>query len=273
MLQVKSLSVDISGSDGRRTRVVDDISFELGQGETLGVVGESGSGKTMLALSIIGLLPAVAQASGEIVLSTENLLTLSERQMCAIRGRRIGMIFQEPMTALNPAQRVGIQIAEGMIVHEGLTRTQARVRAIELLERVRVPLARQRIDAFPHELSGGQRQRVGIAIALAMKPELLIADEPTTALDVTVQKEILDIFDELVAELRMALIFISHDIGVIGRIADRTLVMLNGKQMEQGPTAGVLRRPSADYTRTLLAAMPRRTRGHLDAGTLREQQP
>ncbi len=273
MLQVKSLSVDISGSDGRLTRVVDNVSFELAQGTTLGVVGESGSGKTMLALSIIGLLPGAARATGEIMLGAENLLTLSEREMCAVRGRRIGMIFQEPMTALNPAQRVGTQIAEGMIVHDGLTRTEARTKAIELLERVHVPQARQRVDAFPHELSGGQRQRVGIAIALALRPELLIADEPTTALDVTVQKEILDIFDELVADLGMALIFISHDIGVIGRIADRTLVMLNGKEMEQGPTAQVLRRPSADYTRTLLASMPRRARGHLDAGTLSGKQP
>jgi peptide/nickel transport system ATP-binding protein len=273
MLKVNSLSVDISGSDGRRARVVDNVSFELAQGETLGVVGESGSGKTMLALAVIGLLPAVARASGEVLLGDENLLALSEPEMCSVRGRRIGMIFQEPMTSLNPAQRVGTQIAEGLIIHGGLTRAQARERAIELLDRVHVPNARARVDAFPHELSGGQRQRVGIARALAMKPELLIADEPTTALDVTVQKEILDIFDELVSDFGMSLIFISHDIGVIGRIADRTLVMLNGKQMEQGPTVEVLRRPEADYTRQLLAAMPRRTRGHLDAGSLREGRP
>jgi peptide/nickel transport system ATP-binding protein len=272
MLTVKNLCVDITGSDDRRVRVVDGISFTLGKGETLGVVGESGSGKSMLALSIMGLLPAVAHASGEILLQAENLLTLSEPQLCGIRGRRIGMIFQEPMTALNPAQRVGTQIAEGLIVHGGMSRGDARAKAIELLERVQVPQAKQRVDAFPHELSGGQRQRIGIAIALALRPDLLIADEPTTALDVTVQKEILDIFDELVADLGMALIFISHDIGVIGRIADRTLVMLNGKEMEQGPTVRVLRQPSADYTRTLLAAMPRRTRGHLVAGSL-EKQP
>lgn len=272
MLTVKSLSIDITGSDGRRARVVDDISFTLGQGETLGIVGESGSGKSMLALSIIGLLPAVARASGEILLGNENLLALGEDRMCSIRGRRIGMIFQEPMTALNPAQRVGTQIAEGLILHGGLSRTAAREKAIELLDRVHVPNAKQRVDAFPHELSGGQRQRVGIAIALALRPELLIADEPTTALDVTVQKEILDIFDELVAELGMALVFISHDIGVIGRIADRTLVMLAGREMEQGPTAKVLRTPQADYTRALLAAMPRRARGHLVAGSS-EAQP
>ena len=268
MLKVNSLSVDISGSDGRTVRVVDDISFELAQGATLGVVGESGSGKTMLALATIGLLPGVARASGEVLLDGENLLTLAEADMCEVRGRRIGMIFQEPMTALNPAQRVGVQIAEGLILH-GATRAEARAAAIELLERVHVPLAKQRVDAFPHELSGGQRQRVGIAIALALKPKLLIADEPTTALDVTVQKEILDIFDELVADLSMSLIFISHDIGVIARIADNTLVMLNGKQMEQGETRQVLLHPSADYTRTLLLSMPRRTRGRLDAGGAR----
>jgi peptide/nickel transport system ATP-binding protein len=268
MLTVNSLSVDITGSDGRRARVVDDLSFELPQGTTLGVVGESGSGKTMLALAVIGLLPGVARATGEVLLGSDNLLTLSEPAMCEVRGRRIGMIFQEPMTALNPAQRVGTQIAEGLILH-GATQAAARATAVELLERVHVPLAKQRVDAFPHELSGGQRQRVGIAIALALKPELLIADEPTTALDVTVQKEILDIFDELVADLGMSLIFISHDIGVIARIADRTLVMLNGRQMEQGETREVLRRPSADYTRTLLSSMPKRTRGRLDAGGVR----
>ena len=267
MLDVKNLSVDVSASDGRIARVVDGITFSLAQGETLGVVGESGSGKSMLALSIIGLLPGVARATGEILLGGENLLRSSETEMCAVRGKRIGMIFQEPMTALNPAQRVGTQIAEGLIVHGEMTHAAARAKAIELMERVRVPQASRRVDAFPHELSGGQRQRVGIAIALALRPELLIADEPTTALDVTVQKEILDIFDELVTEMRMALIFISHDIGVIGRIADRTLVMLNGNQMEQGPTEKVLRRPEADYTRMLLAAMPRRARGHLVAGT------
>jgi peptide/nickel transport system ATP-binding protein len=267
MLSVKSLCVDISASDGRTARVVDGISFELGASETLGVVGESGSGKSMLALSIIGLLPAVARPSGEVLLEARNLLISSEQEMCTVRGKRIGMIFQEPMTALNPAQRIGTQIAEGLIVHGETTGSEARAKAIELLERVRVPQAKQRVDAFPHELSGGQRQRVGIAIALALRPELLIADEPTTALDVTVQKEILDIFDELVTEMKMALIFISHDIGVIGRIADRTLVMLNGKEMEQGPTEKVLRRPEADYTRMLLASMPRRARGYLDAGS------
>ena len=272
MLKVAALSIDIVGSDGVAARVVDNISFDLAQGETLGVVGESGSGKTMLALAIMRLLPAVARPSGEILLGDDNLPALSEPEMCAVRGRRIGMIFQEPMTALNPAQRVGTQITEGLMLHAATSRGGARAQAIELLERVRIPEARRRIDNFPHELSGGQRQRVGIAIALALKPELLIADEPTTALDVTVQKEILDILDDLVSDFGMSLIFISHDIGVIGRIADRTLVMFGGREMEQGPTARVLRAPTAAYTQSLLAAMPRRTRGSLTAGTQEAQR-
>ena len=263
MLQVNSLSIDIVGSDRKRVRVVDDVSFVLQKGETMGVVGESGSGKTMLALAIMGLLPAVAQPGGEIHLGSQELLALSETEMCAIRGRRIGMIFQEPMTALNPAQKVGVQIAEGLILHGGLSYAEARRAAIVLLDRVRIADAKRRVDSYPHELSGGQRQRIGIAIALALKPELLIADEPTTALDVTVQKEILDILDDLVTDFGMGLIFISHDIGVIARIADRTLVMYGGRQMEQGVTEQVLRTPTAAYTRQLLAALPRRARGSL----------
>jgi peptide/nickel transport system ATP-binding protein len=266
MLQVKSLSIDIIGSDRQPVRVVDDVSFVLAKGETMGVVGESGSGKTMLALAIMGLLPATAHPGGEIRLGADDILKSSEPEMCAIRGRRIGMIFQEPMTSLNPAQKVGVQISEGLILHRGLSGAEARRQAVGLLERVRIADAGRRVDSYPHELSGGQRQRVGIAIALALKPELLIADEPTTALDVTVQKEILDILDDLVTDFGMALIFISHDIGVIARIADRTIVMHGGRQMEQGPTERVLRAPSADYTRRLLAALPRRARGRLDAG-------
>ena len=237
MLNVNALSIEIVGSDGRTARVVDNVSFELAQGETLGVVGESGSGKTMLALAIMRLLPAIAKPTGEIWLGNDNLLTLSEPAMCGIRGGRIGMIFQEPMTALNPAQRVGTQIIEGLVLHSRISQREARQRAIELLERVRIPEAARRIDSYPHEPSGGQRQRVGIAIALALTPQLLIADEPTTALDVTVQKETRHPRRSrhrhgYVADL------ISHDIGVIGRIADRTLVMLGGKQMEQVNHAG-----------------------------------
>ena len=241
------------------------------QGATLGVVGESGSGKTMLALSIIGLLPAVARASGEILLrDREPAGAVASRRCARCAARRIGMIFQEPMTALNPAQRVGTQIAEGLDpARRAVAQPRRAQRRSSCWSACTCRRRKQRIDAFPHELSGGQRQRVGIAIALALQPELLIADEPTTALDVTVQKEILDIFDELVADLGMSLIFISHDIGVIGRIADRTLVMLNGKEMEQGPTA---RGAAAARRPTIRARCSRRCRAARAAISTRDHR-
>lgn len=261
MLDVRDLSIDLARPDGERLRLVNDVSFALERGRTLGIVGESGSGKSMLLKALIGLLPGPMRAGGQIILDGENLLTLSEAQMCAVRGRRIGMIFQEPMTALNPAQRIGDQIAEGILWHRDISRTEARREALEWLERVRIPDAARMLDTYPHEMSGGQRQRVGIAIALAMRPSLLIADEPTTALDVTVQAEILDIFDEMVRELGVALILVSHDLGVVGRIADETLVMYAGTRMEAGPTGDVLRHPRHPYTQGLLTAMPRRGGG------------
>jgi peptide/nickel transport system ATP-binding protein len=264
MLDIRSLTVEFERRDGTVARVVNDISFRLAKGETLGIVGESGSGKSILSLATIGLLPRTARASGEILFDGRDILSMSEKELCAIRGGRIGMIFQEPMTALNPAMTVGEQIAEGLRLHKDMSRREARAEALRLLERVHIPDPKRRIDSYPHEMSGGQRQRVGIAIALALTPDLLIADEPTTALDVTVQKEILDVLDELVSELGLALILISHDIGVIARIADRTLVMFGGNKMEEGPTEQVLRRPTSDYTRELLAAMPRRARVGLD---------
>ncbi len=261
MLDVRGLTIDMARPGADPLRLVNDVSFQLAKGRTLGVVGESGSGKSMLLKALIGLLPGPMRAGGQILLEGEDLLTLSEAQMCRVRGRRIGMIFQEPMTALNPVQRIGDQIAEGIRWHRGVSKAEARIEALGWLERVRIPDARRRMDTYPHEMSGGQRQRVGIAIALAMRPDLLIADEPTTALDVTVQAEILDIFDELVSELGVALILVSHDLGVIGRIADETLVMYAGTRMEAGPTEAVLRHPRHPYTRGLLAAMPRRGAG------------
>ena len=264
LLEVRALSIDIVPERGQTVRILDDIALDLAAGETLGIVGESGSGKSMLALALIGLLPGPARATGQILFDGTPLIGLPEHRFCAIRGRRIGMVFQEPMTALNPAMSAGDQIGEGLRLHHGLSRAAARAETLRLLERVRIPEARRRIDAFPHELSGGQRQRVGIAIALAGRPALLIADEPTTALDVTVQADILDLFDELVTDLGMALIFISHDLGVIARIADRTLVMFGGRRMEEAPTETVLRRPATDYTRALIAALPRRARAGLD---------
>jgi peptide/nickel transport system ATP-binding protein len=258
LLEVENLGIAMGRADGGATKIVNDVSFALGRGETLGIVGESGSGKSLLSLAIMGLLPAAAEVSGRIALDGRELTKLSDDEMGEVRGRRIGMIFQEPMTALNPAMRVGDQIAEGLIRHRVLGRAAARERAVELLDRVRIPNPRGRADAYPHEMSGGQRQRVGIAIALALEPDLIIADEPTTALDVTVQAEILDILADLVAESRMSLILISHDLGVIARAAGRTVVMYAGTRMEEGATADVLHRPLNPYTRGLLTAMPRR---------------
>jgi peptide/nickel transport system ATP-binding protein len=267
LLAVADLAIAIAAAGGGRpTPIVADLSFTLGRGETLGIVGESGSGKSLVSLAIMGLLPPAARASGRIALDGRDLLGLDDDALCEVRGRRIGMIFQEPMTALNPAMRVGDQIAEGLIRHGVAGRRAARDCAVDLLDRVRIPDARRRADAYPHELSGGQRQRVGIAIALALEPDLIIADEPTTALDVTVQAEILDILADLVATSRMSLILISHDLGVVARAAARTIVMYAGTRMEAGPTADVLHRPLNPYTRGLLAAMPRRRAA--DAGRL-----
>ncbi|MGF3021414.1 ATP-binding cassette domain-containing protein [Methylobacterium aquaticum] len=262
MLAIRHLSIAFPRA-GAEARVVEDVSVEVGRGESLGIVGESGSGKSMLSLATIGLLPKSARTSGEILLDGKNILGMGERELCSLRGRRIGMIFQEPMTALNPAMTAGEQIAEGIRLHRGTGRAEARAEALRLLDRVRIPDSARRIDSYPHEMSGGQRQRVGIAIALALKPDLLIADEPTTALDVTVQKEILDILDELVADLGLSLILISHDLGVIARSTDRTLVMCRGRAIEEGPTERVLRHPAAPYTRDLIAALPRRVRAGL----------
>jgi len=260
MLEIKDLKVNFQPAHGPKTEVLHGINLSLNKGETLGIVGESGSGKSVLSLATIGLLPDTAEVSGEIIFNGENILTLSERERCKLRGSRIGIIFQEPMTALNPAMKVGNQIAEGLRLHRKISRKEAKKEALHLLEMVKIPDAKRKMESYPHEMSGGQRQRVGIAIAIALKPDLLIADEPTTALDVTVQAEILDILDELVSELGIALILISHDLGVIARIADRTLVMYHGNEMEQGETERVLRQPSHEYTCKLLSAQPRRTR-------------
>ncbi|OJH43622.1 peptide ABC transporter ATP-binding protein [Paracoccus sp. SM22M-07] len=258
MLEIRDLRVTF----GERP-ALNGIDLSLARGRTLGVVGESGSGKSVMALAVMGLLPRTARATGRIGFDGRDILTMPERDLCALRGNRIGMIFQEPMTALNPAMHIGAQIAEGLILHQGLSRRDARARVMHLLDMVRIPRAAERIDSFPHELSGGQRQRVGIAIALALTPDLLIADEPTTALDVTVQAEILDILDDLVTDLGIALMLISHDLGVIARIADDTLVLYRGSLIEHGPTERILRRPGHDYTYTLLDALPPRVRATL----------
>jgi len=264
LLNIKDLKVKFKNASGQDTEVVHGINLSLNKGETLGIVGESGSGKSLISLATIGLLPHSARASGEILFNGEDILKMSEKQLCTLRGSRIGIIFQEPMTALNPAMTVGKQIAEALRLHSNISRKEANIEALRLMEMVKIPNAEHKIHAYPHEMSGGQRQRVGIAIALALKPDLLIADEPTTALDVTVQAGILDILDDLVNELGIALIFISHDLGVIARIADRTLVVYQGNEIEQGETERVLRYPSHQYTYKLLSALPRRSRMGID---------
>jgi len=268
MLAIKDLKVSFQHGPNNHTEVLHGINLSLNRGETLGIVGESGSGKSVLSLATIGLLPDTAKASGQIIFNGENILTLSERALCKIRGSKIGLIFQEPMTALNPTMKIGNQIAEGLRLHRKISRKEAQIEALRLLEMVKISDAKRKMQSYPHEMSGGQRQRVGIAIAIALKPDLLIADEPTTALDVTVQAEILDILDQLVRDLGIALIFISHDLGVIARIADRTLVMYHGNEMEQGETEQVLRHPRHEYTKKLLLAQPRRTRAAFAATSI-----
>jgi peptide/nickel transport system ATP-binding protein len=255
LLRIEKLCVDIPHGRGV-ARVLEDIAFELEAGERLGIVGESGCGKSMTALAIIGLLPAVASAQGRILFRGEDLLSAGERRLCQIRGRRIAMVFQEPMSALNPVHSIGHQVAEGLRLHLRLGRSEAERRAIRMLQRVGLPQPRFSPDLFPHQLSGGQRQRVVLAIALACAPDVLIADEPTTALDVTIQAQILDLIDEIVSESGMALIMISHDLGVIAETTDRMLVMYAGRIVESGPTEQVFERLAHPYTRSLFAALP-----------------
>lgn len=255
-LSVQGLTTAFRTQDGWR-EVVRDISFDIQPGETVAVVGESGSGKSVTSLSIMRLLdPHLSRVSGRVLVAGRNLLDLSEAQMQEVRGNEIAMIFQEPMTSLNPAYTVGRQISEVLVRHKGMNASQARNAAIAMMERVRIPNAEQRFAQYPHEFSGGMRQRVMIAMALAVRPKLLIADEPTTALDVTIQGQILDLIKELQAQEGMAVLFITHDMGVVAEIADRTVVMFRGDQVETGTTEKIFRRAEAPYSRALLAAVP-----------------
>ncbi|TFZ01133.1 ABC transporter ATP-binding protein [Ramlibacter rhizophilus] len=255
MLDVRHLTIELSTPRGP-ARAVRDLSFSLARGDTLGLVGESGCGKSMTALALMGLLPENARVTGSIRLAGQELVGLPDRALAGLRGDRIGMVFQEPMTALNPVHTVGRQVAEPLRLHRGLSSRQARSEAIALLERVGIADAARRADAYPHQFSGGQRQRITIAMALACGPDLLIADEPTTALDVTIQKQILDLLRELVAERGMALILVSHDLGVIARNVARVMVMYGGTVVENGPTAAVFARPAHPYTLGLFGARP-----------------
>ncbi|MEY4712825.1 MAG: hypothetical protein RIS88_2275 [Pseudomonadota bacterium] len=255
LLDVRDLRIELQTHRGLAIAVL-DVSFSLARGDTLGLVGESGCGKSLTAMALMGLLPEGARVSGSIRLDGQELVGLEERAWSALRGNRIGMVFQEPMTALNPVHTVARQVAEPLRLHRGLSAKLARQEAIALLDRVGIPDAARRADAYPHQFSGGQRQRITIAMALACGPDLLIADEPTTALDVTVQKQILDLIRDLVAERGMALLLISHDLGVIARNAARMLVMYGGSVVESGPTAQVFAHRSHPYTQGLFGARP-----------------
>jgi peptide/nickel transport system ATP-binding protein len=236
---------------------VDDVSFEIRAGETLGLVGESGSGKSVTALSLMRLVqPPGRIAGGSIRFKDRDLMSLSESEMCKVRGAEVALIFQEPMTALNPVFTIGDQIAETLVVHGRATRREGKARAAELLDEVRIPDAQSRVNDYPHQLSGGMRQRVLIAMALACRPSLVIADEPTTALDVTIQAQILDLLREMKATFNLSLLLITHDLGVIAGTADRVAVMYAGRIVEEGPVRAIFREPAHPYTRGLLASMP-----------------
>jgi peptide/nickel transport system ATP-binding protein len=256
LLEVRDLTVLLQTQRGP-ARAVRDVSFTLERGETLGLVGESGCGKSITAMALMGLLPENAQVTGSIRLDGQELVGLSERRLCEIRGDRIGMVFQEPMTALNPVHTVGRQVAEPLRLHRGMTGSAARKEAIALLDRVGIADAARRIDAYPHQFSGGQRQRITIAMALACGPDLLIADEPTTALDVTIQKQILELIRDLVAERGMAMMLISHDLGVVAQNVARMMVMYGGTVVESGPTAAVFANRTHPYTLGLFGARPK----------------
>jgi len=257
LLEVKGLKVRFATEDGV-VRAVDGVDFELERGKVLGIVGESGSGKSVTAMTLLGLTRGQNAAfEGEVVYKGQNLLTMPESRLRDVRGDEIAMIFQDPMTSLNPVYRIGNQIVEAIVEHESISKKQARRRAIDLLKQVGIPNAADRIDTFPHELSGGMRQRVMIALALSCNPDIVIADEPTTALDVTIQAQILALLDNLRAEFDSAVILITHDLGVVASIAHDILVMYAGRVVEAGPKRELFYDPQMPYTWGLLGSIPR----------------
>jgi peptide/nickel transport system ATP-binding protein len=258
LIEIENLKITFHGDRGRITHAVETVSFDLAPGVTLGLVGESGCGKSVTALAIMGLLPkGSAEVSGHVGFDGDNLLSLTDGAMRDLRGDRLAMIFQEPMTSLNPAYTIGEQIIETLVRHRGLTRNQARDRAIELLRDVRIPSPEQRVDEYPHKLSGGMRQRAMVAIALACNPKLLIADEPTTALDVTIQAQVLDLLRSLKEKTNAAIVLISHDLGVVAEICDEVAVMYAGEIVEHAPVDALFGAPQHPYTIGLLASIPR----------------
>jgi oligopeptide transport system ATP-binding protein len=256
MLEVDDLTVEFSTADGMLP-AVRGVGFSLEQGDALGIVGESGSGKSQTVLALMGLLADNGRARGRARFDGQDLLSLSRTDMNNIRGEKISMIFQDPMTSLNPYLRVSRQMAEVLTLHKGMARKEARAEAIRMLDAVHIPDAASRIDRYPHEFSGGMRQRVMIAMSLLCRPRLIIADEPTTALDVTVQSQILMLLDEIRREFGTAVILITHDLGVVAEVCDRVLVMYGGRVMESGVLDDIFRRGRHPYTRGLLASVPR----------------
>jgi peptide/nickel transport system ATP-binding protein len=255
LLAVQDLRVALQTAQGH-VDALRGVSFVMQRGETLGLIGESGCGKSLTALAVMGLLPERAQVTGSVQLNGTELTQLSELALCKMRGARMAMIFQEPMTALNPLHPIWKQIAEPLQLHQGMNLTAAKARALELLERVQLPRAKERLDAYPHQLSGGQRQRVMISIALACQPDILIADEPTTALDVTVQKEVLSLIHQLVTEDGMGLLLISHDLGLMRDQVERVMVMYGGTVVESASTPDLFQTRAHPYTQGLFAARP-----------------
>lgn len=251
LLTVENMSISLASSGNN---LVEGINFSIEKGDRLGIIGESGSGKSITALALLGLLPGSMTVTGEVILAGVNVTTSSQRELVKIRGSKAAIVFQEPLSALDPLMRVGRQIAGPLKLHQKLVGEAARQEVFALLERVQLPEPERITASFPHELSGGQRQRIAIAMALACKPEILIADEPTTALDVTVQGEVLSLLDKLVKEEGMSLIFITHDLPVISRVVNRLMVMQNGHVVEDGSTANIVASPKHEYTKKLIEA-------------------